>query len=351
MIDITKQLSHYDLAVDLGTCNVRIIAKGKGLVVKESTVIARQKKKGGVILSVGKKAKAMMGKEPQQIEIVEPISEGVIADFDAALNLVDNFFSLAKQIPGKWVKIFGARVIAGVSSRATEVERRAVKAVILKAGAREVFLVEKPMVAAIGMDLSVSKSSGLLIIDIGGGTTEIALISLGGIVLNRSLPVGGNMMDGAIINFLRLKYGLLIGRPTAERVKNQIGCVYQEEGEKKRQIVIRGRDLESGLPKSVKIIQQEVMEALMPIFQKIITQLGELLEEMPAELTNDILKGGIGLTGGVSQISGLEKYISEETKMPTWTVKSPFLSVVKGCSYLLNDQKLLNKVKLVSRLG
>ncbi len=350
MIDFANQLSHFDLAVDLGTCNIRIIAKGKGMVVKEPTVLARQKKKGGVVLSVGKKAKAMIGKEPQQIETVEPISEGVIADFDAALNLVDHFFSLAKQIPGKWVKIFGPRVIAGVSSRATEVERRAVKAVMIKAGAREVFLVEKSLAAAIGMDLPVSKSSGLLVIDIGGGTTEIAVISLGGIVLNRSIPVGGNMMDGAIVNYLRLKYGLLIGQPTAEKVKNQLGCVYQSGGEEKKQLVIRGRGMESGLPKSVKIVQQEVMEALMPVFQKIIVQLGELLEEMPAELTNDILKSGIGLTGGVSQIRGLEKYISEETKMPSWVVKSPFLSVVKGGSYLLNNQKLLDKVKLVSGL-
>jgi rod shape-determining protein MreB and related proteins len=350
MIDFTNQLSCYDLAVDLGTSNFRIIARGKGLVVREPTVVSRQRKKGGVVLAVGKKAKAMMGKEPQQIEIVEPISEGVIADFDAALNLIDHFFSLVRQIPGRRLKIFGPRVIAGVSSKATEVERRAVKAAMLKAGAREVFLVEKPMAAAVGMDISVDRSSGFLVIDIGGGTTEIAVISLGGIVLNRSISVGGNTMDEAIVNFLRLKYGLLIGQPTAERVKNELGCIYPTGKENKKQLVIRGRDLESGLPKSVKISQQEVMEALVPVFQKIVTQLSELLEELPAELTNDILKGGIGLTGGVSQISGLEKYISEETKMPAWLAESPFLSVVKGGSLLLEDRKLLDKVKLVSGL-
>lgn len=350
MIDFTQKLSCYDLAVDLGTCNLRIIAKGKGLVIKEPTVVAKQKKKGGAVLAVGKKAKAMVGKEPQQIEIVEPISEGVIADFDAAHSLLNHFFSLVKQIPARRLKIFGPRVIAGVSSKATEVERRAVKAVILKAGAREVFLVEKPMAAAIGMELSVDRSSGLLVIDIGGGTTEIAVISLGGIVLNRSISIGGNMMDQAIISFLRLKYGLLIGKPTAEKIKNQLGCVYPTGKEAKKRMVIRGRDLESGLPKSVKITQQEVMEALVPVFQKITVQLGELLEELPAELTNDILKGGIGLTGGVSQISGLEKYISEETKMAAWVAETPFLSVVKGAGFLLDDKKLLDRVKLVSGL-
>jgi len=350
MIDLFDQLAHFSLGVDLGTSNTRIIAQNKGLVVKEPSVVARQKKKGGQVLAIGKKAKQMVGKEPRQMEVIEPIGGGVIADFDATIKMVEHFLSLVRQTPGKLFKIFGPKVIVGVSSGATEVEKRAVKAVMVKTGAREVFLVEKPMAAAIGMGLPVAQSAGLLILDLGGGTTEIAVISLGGIVLNRCLALGGKQMDEAILNYLRLKYGILVGRTTGEKIKIELGRVYRSESKSKKQMVVRGRDLENGLPKSIRITEEEVMEALVPIIQRILTQLSELLEEMPVELTNDILKRGIGLTGGASQLKGLDRLVGEETKMPVWRAEAPLLSVVQGSARLLEDNKLLDRVKLVSGL-
>jgi len=362
-MSILDHFTDYNLGIDFGTSNTRIIAQGKGLVIKEPTVIARQRRKGissrplssegtsgGQIIAVGKKAKMMIGKQPHQIEIIEPIAGGVIVDFDSALSLISHFFSLIKQLPGKWFKFFGPKVIIGVYSGSTEVERRAVKAMLLKAGAREVFLVERPMAAAIGLDLPVERSGGIMLVDIGGGSTEIAVISLGGIVLNRSLSLGGKQMDEAIGSYLRMRYGILVGSLTSEKVKIELGCVFQTKEGSAKKMVVRGRDLESGLPKSICVNRQEVMEAILPIAQKIMSEIGHLLEELPAELINDILKRGIGLTGGVSQISGFDRLVSEETKMPVWLDESPGSVIVKGCERLLENQLLLDRVKLVSGL-
>lgn len=349
MVSLLARFTHFNLGIDLGTDNTRIMVEDKGLVVDEPTLVARQKKKGGEILAVGKRAKSMVGKEPRQIEVVAPIRAGVIADFDAALGLMNRFLSRVREIPGKWWPLLGPEVVVAVPSGATEVERRAVKAIMVKSGAREVFLIEKPMAAAIGMELPVEEPGGILLVDLGGGTVEMAVISLGGIVLNRCLKFGGNQMDEAIVNYLRLKYGILIGQATAEKIKNELGVVHHQKKEGKKMIV-RGRDLESGLPKSIRVEEGEVMEALMPVVQKILKQLGELLEEMPAELTNDVLKRGICLTGGGANLRGWERLVSEETKMPAWRPENPLTSVVKGCAWLLKNRSLLKRVRLVAGL-
>jgi len=340
----------FNLGVDLGSSFVKIYAQGKGVLFFEPTVIAQQRKKGGQVLAVGKRAQVIIGKEPVKITVIEPVEHGVIADFDATLNLVKYLFSLVKQTPGKWVRLFGPQVIASVSCQATEVERRAVKAVMLKSGAREVFLIEKPMASAIGLGLPIESSGGSLLVDIGGGTTEMAVICLGGIVLHRFLPIGGKEFDQAIISFLRLKYGLLIGRATAERVKKQLGSVSGRVVTERSQVVIRGRDLATGLPKSVRVKKGEIMEALLPSAQKITLALKEILEETPAELVDDILKKGINLTGGSAQIPGWETLIAEETKMEVNLTDKPQETVVQGCGLLLKDKKLLNQVKLVAGL-
>lgn len=350
MIEILKRFSHYDLGVDLGSSVVKIFAEGKGILFAEPTVVSLQKKRGGKVLAVGKKAQVMIGKEPQQIRVVEPIEHGVIGDFDALLALTKHLFDLLKQTPGRWFKLIGPKVIAGVSSGATEVERRAVKAVLVKNGAREVFLVEKTMAAAIGLGLPVESSSGSLVIDLGGETTEMAVICLGGIVIGKTLSIGGKQMDEAIISYLRFRHGITIGRLTAERIKNNLGSVSPQALPSPRQLVVRGRGLESGLPKSVRIRWEEAMEAILPLGQKIVAALNEMLEETPAELTDDILKGAIHLCGGVSQIPGWKELISEETKMPVVLAFNPQEGVVRGCGKLLGEKKLLERVKLVAGL-
>ena len=334
----------------MGSSFVKIFAQGKGVLFFEPTVIARQKKRGGQIIAIGKRAQVIIGKEPVRVEVVEPVEHGVISDFDATLNLVSHLFSLVRQTPGKWLRLFGPQVIAGVSCQATEVERRAVKAIMLKSGAREVFLIEKPMASAVGLELPIESSTGSLILDIGGETTEMAVICLGGIVLHRFLPIGGKQFDKVIISFLRLKYGVLIGRATAERVKKELGSVSSRVATQRVQVVIRGRDLATGLPKSVRVKRGEVMEALVPLVQKVILALKEILEETPTELVDDILKKGIFLTGGSAQIPGWETLITEETKMSVVLAEKPQETVVRGCGSLLQDKKLLNRVKLVAGL-
>jgi len=345
-----KKFSEYNLGVDLGSSFVKIFAEGKGILFFEPVVIARQKKRDGQVLAVGKRARAMIGKEPKQIQIIEPIRHGVIADFDAGLVLSKHLFGLVRQTPGKWIKVIGPQVVTGVSSGATEVERRAVKAMMIKNGAREAFLIEKPIAAAIGIGLPIESSAGNLIIDIGGETTEMAIICLGGVVLSRCLPIGGKQMDEALISYLRLKHGILIGRLTGEKIREELATVSPKAAVSRRQMVARGRDLESGLPKSVRISNDEVMEAVMPLVQKIILALSEMLEETPAELTDDILKAGIALTGGVAQMPGWKQLIEEETKMPVLVSKKPQESVARGCGKLLDNQPLLKRVKLVAGL-
>ncbi len=234
----------------------------------------------------------------------------------------------------------------------TEVERRAVQDAALTAGARKAYLIEEPMAAAIGLDLPIDQPQGFLIIDIGGGTTEIALISLGGIVVDRCLRVAGDEMDLAIINFIKLKYSLLLGQATAEDLKIQLGSALapSKEQDKDKQLVIRGRSLESGLPKSIKIQSSEVREAIAPVIRRIIDQISDLIEEAPPELLTDVVDKGVILCGGGAMIQNLDKLISEEIKMPVWVADDPQTCVVRGCAKLLENEKLLDKFRIIGGL-
>ncbi len=343
MFDFLWQLVSHDLGIDLGTSNTFVHVRGKGIVIREPSVVARNKDTGK-ILAIGSSAKNMVGKTPEKIEAVRPLADGVIADFDACLSMLSYYIKLIHESHGLLPKIPRPKVIIGVPSGITEVESRAVSDAAQSAGARKAYLVEEPMAAAIGIDLPILEPSGQLLIDIGGGTTEIAVISLGGIVVERCLRVAGDEMDEAIVNFCRLKHNLVLGLSSAEEIKINIGSARQMKKEKN--FVARGRDLGTGLPRSVKLSSVEIREALMPVLQQIVTQVSDMLEETPPELLADILKHGIVMVGGASQLYGLDKMVSETTKMPVWVADDPLTCVVRGCAKLLEDDKLLQKIRL-----
>jgi len=369
----------HDIGIDLGTANTMMLVKGKGVVVQEPTVVARHKQSGAV-LAVGSEAKKMVGKTPMAIEVVRPLVDGVIADFDAAEAMLSYYIKEIHAGGSPLIpKIPRPRVVVGVPSGITEVEARAVQDVALSAGAREAYLIEEPMAAAIGTGLDVTEPRGRLVVDIGGGTTEIAVISLGGIVLNRSVRTAGDELDEAIITFARMKYGLVIGQPTAEEVKISIGSandleklkkdddkaesktkrrikkveeVIDEAGEKQAEkgplyAVVRGRDMATGLPKSIKFSSVEIREALAGVVRQITAGVIDMIEETPPELIGDILEQGIVLAGGTSMLKGLDMLLSEETKMPVWRAEDPQMAVVRGAGKTLEDERLLNTVKVV----
>ncbi len=340
-----------DLGIDLGTSNTLVLVRGKGIVIREASVVTRHKKTKEV-LAIGRKAKKMVGKTPLNIETVKPLQDGVIADFDATVAMLSHFIQSLSRGGNLFSKLVKPRVALGIPSGVTEVERRAVQDAALSAGARKAYLIEEPMAAVIGLNLSIDQPQGILIVDVGGGTTEIALISLGGIVVDRCLRIAGDEMDQAIINFIKLKYSLLLGQATAEDLKIQLGSALAPKVEdgKERQLVVRGRDLESGLPKSIKIQSSEVREAIAPVIRQIIDQISDLVEEAPPELVTDIVGKGIVLCGGGALIANLDKLIAEETKMPVWVADEPQTCVVRGCAKLLSDEKLLNKFKVIGGL-
>ncbi|MBU1085465.1 MAG: rod shape-determining protein [Candidatus Beckwithbacteria bacterium] len=343
MLDRFYSLFSYDLGIDLGTSNTLILVKGKGVVVREPSVVARRKKTKE-ILAVGGKAKQMIGKNPDSIEVIKPLIDGVISDFDATVSMLKHYFVEIHQHVGLAPKLARPKVLVGIPSGVTEVEKRAVQDAALSAGARMAMLIEEPMAAVIGAGVDVSKPDGQLIVDIGGGTTEIAVISLGGIVIDRSLRIAGEEMNEAIIKSARLRHGLLLGEITAEEVKINIGSAM--EMEKEKSFVVRGRDMEKGLPKSLKIKSSEVRESLAPVIQEIVGAIGYIIEETPPELVADIMKHGIILAGGGSLIYGIDKVISQATKMPVWIADDPQDAVVKGCGNLFKNEKLLNAVRV-----
>ncbi len=333
------------LAIDLGTATTLVYQEGKGIVVRAPSVVARQKKTGQV-LAVGEEAKEMIGKTPEAIESFYPLISGVIADFDAAKAMLSYYIEeLTNAKEGFRSYFLKPRIVIGTPSGATEVERRAVLDAAREAGGGECILVEEPMAAAIGAELPVEKPNGTLVCDIGGGTTEIAVISLGGIVLNRSLKVAGRRMDEAIINFLRLKYSLLVGEKTAEEIKMNLGTAMPLK--KERVMVVRGRSLENGLPVTIKITSEEIREAISPVLNQIISALGEIIEETPPELMGDFLEKGVTLCGGMANLSGIDRLFSREIKMPVFIADDPQAAVVLGAAKLLENNKLREKVKIV----
>ncbi len=349
---ITSALSVFgsfsdDLAIDLGTANTLVLVLGKGIVIREPSVVARQKKTKQV-LAIGQEAKRMLGKTPPLIEALRPLQHGVIADFDAASSMLEKYIAITTKKQTMIPFLQKPRVIVGIPAGVTEVERRAVWEAALEAGAKEAYIIEEPMAAAIGAGLAIEKPQGVFIVDIGGGTTEIAVISLGGIVLNKSIRIAGDEMDTAIVSFFRLKYSLLIGQPSAEEVKIAIGSGHIEK--KERQTVVRGRDLETGLPKSVRVTSGEIREALAPVINKIIDAISETVEETPPELLSDIMEDGIALAGGGALIWGIDKTISESVKIPVRVANDPLTCVVRGAAKVLSDKKLLDRVKVTGGL-
>lgn len=332
----------HDVGIDLGTANTLVWVSGKGIVIREPSIIARSKK-SHEILAIGSAAKKMLGKTPTTIETVRPLKDGVIADFDAAEAMLTHYIKKVHETGSNMPSIPRPRVVIGIPSGVTEVERRAVADAAISAGARETHLIEEPLAAAIGAELPIEEPTGSFIVDIGGGTTEIAVISMGGIVLGRSIRIAGDEMNDAIINYVRLKYSLLLGEATAEETKINIGtCLPNKE----KIAIVRGRDLESGLPKSVKITSAEIREALAGIVQEIVTEIAELLEETPPELVGDIMDRGITLAGGGSLLDGINLAIAEKVKMPVNTASDPLTCVVRGCGKVLEDPGLLKRINV-----
>ncbi|HCS78505.1 TPA: rod shape-determining protein [Patescibacteria group bacterium] len=348
MLDFLFGLFSHDLAIDLGTANTLVAIKDKGIVIREPSVVARHKKTKQ-ILAVGPEAKRMMGKTPINIEALRPLRHGVISDFDATAAMLSYYIKLVHQRPQQFIpNIPRPKVVVGIPSGVTEVERRAVQEAAFDAGARSAYLIEEPMAAAIGAGLPIQESKGSLIVDIGGGTTEIAVISLGGIVVNRSIRVAGDELDQAVISFARLKHSLLVGEQTAEDVKIAIGSAFPLP--EQNQTVVRGRDLESGLPKSIKFNTNEVREALANVVNHIVAGVKEVIEETPPEFIGDIMEQGITLAGGGSQLRGIDKLIAQEVRMPVWVSDDPQTAVVRGALRLLEDQELLKRVQVTGGL-
>ena len=349
MLDYFFGLFSYDVGIDLGTANTLVHVKGKGIVIREPSVVARHAKTGQ-ILAIGSEAKKMLGRSPATIEVIRPLKDGVIADFDATEAMLKHYILQVHESNKIIPRVPKPRVVVGIPSGVTEVEQRAVSEAALAAGARQCYLIEEPMAAAIGVGLPIDGPGGVMVVDIGGGTTEMAVISLGGVVTNKSIRVAGDEMDEAIIHFMRLKYNVLLGERTAEDIKISLGNAHHTAFEIPKFMVVRGRDIESGLPKSIKITSDEVQEALMPTLRQITEAVADLVEETPPELVSDILERGMAMCGGGSMIAGIDKLMQEETRMPVYVAEDPMTAVVRGCGKVLEDPKLLNRVRVVGGL-
>lgn len=372
----------HDIGIDLGTANTLVFVKDKGIVIREPSVVAKHKKTKKII-AIGTDAKKMLGKTPASILTIRPLRGGVISDFDATEAMIAHYIKQVHEMGAALPRLLARpKVVIGIPSSVTEVERRAVWEAALSAGAREAYLIEEPMAAAIGEGVSIFQSKGSMVVDIGGGTTEIAVISLGGIVVGRSLKLAGDDMDQSILHYIRLRHGLIIGERTAEDIKMKVGSAYKknskvkvqtvpkeilvtkgkEEAEKEesktvegnphleKMMIIRGRDIETGLPRSLKITEAEIREALAPIITQITEAVADVLEETPPELLPDILEQGVLLTGGGAQLSGLDQLLAERIHMPVAVSNDSLTSVVRGTGKVLEDAALLERVKVIGGL-
>ena len=324
-----------DVAIDLGTANTLVYVRGRGIVLSEPSVVAIDSRTGEVH-AVGIEAKRMLGRTPGTIQAIRPLKDGVIADFDVTEQMLRHFIQKVHQH-----RFAHPRVVVCVPSGVTGVEKRAVEEATLSAGARQAYLIEEPMAAAIGAGLPVAEPTGNMIVDIGGGTTEVAVISLGGIVVSQSIRVGGDELDEAIINYVKKEYKLLIGQQTAEEVKLEIGSAYPLEEEV--QAEIRGRDLVSGLPKTVVLTSEEVRAALEEPLVQIIDSIKETLDRTPPELASDIMDRGIMLAGGGSLLQGLDERLREETQMPAHLAESPLTCVAVGSGRSLEEFEAIHR--------
>ncbi|NLL19960.1 MAG: rod shape-determining protein [Clostridia bacterium] len=338
-----------DLGIDLGTANTLVYVRGKGVVVQEPSVVAIQRETGKV-LAVGEEAKNMIGRTPGNIVAIRPMKDGVIADFDVTQSMLRYFINrvIKKSI------LIRPRVVIGVPSGVTAVEERAVKEAALQAGAKEAYLIEEPMAAAIGAGLPVHEPTGNMIVDIGGGTTEVAIISLGGIVSSRSIRIGGDEFDEAIAHHIKRKYNLMVGERTAEEIKLEIGAAYfgsSPEGEERRSMthLVRGRDMVSGLPQTIEVSAVEVQQALAEPVNGIIEGIKVCLEKTPPELAADIMDRGIVMTGGGSLLWGMQQLVREETGMPVQLAEEALVSVAIGTGKVLENIGMLKRVLIPSR--
>ncbi len=347
-IDNILGLFSHDIGIDLGTANTLVFVRGKGILIREPTIVT-QHKKSKKVLAIGTDAKKMLGKTPLNIISTRPLRDGVINDLDAAEALIKHFIAKVHETPSRFPKVPRPKVIIGIPSGVTEVERRAVRDAAMKAGAREVFLIEEPMAAAIGAGLPINDPKASMIVDIGGGTTEIAVISLGGIVVSRSVRIAGDEMDQDIINYARSRYNLLLGERSAEEVKVLGASAYPTKSETK--LTLRGRDLATGLPSVIQISSGEIREAIGGTLNQIIDSIKIIIEETPPELVGDLLQDGIVITGGGSLLPGIKELIEKETKVPVTIDDDPLTTVVKGTGKLLDDPELLQAVVITSGLN
>ncbi|MBB6214901.1 rod shape-determining protein MreB [Anaerosolibacter carboniphilus] len=327
-----------DMGIDLGTANTLVYVRGRGIVVREPSVVAIQEDTRQV-LAVGQEAKQMIGRTPGNIVAIRPLKDGVIADFDVTQSMLKYF--IKRAYPKKSL-FFQPRVVVGVPSGVTEVEKRAVEEAALQAGAKEAYLIEEPMAAAIGAGLPVEEPTGSMVVDIGGGTTEIAIISLGGIVTSKSVRIGGDELDESIVQYIKKEYSLMIGERTAEEIKLNIGSAYPKSNEPK--MAIRGRDLVSGLPKTLEITSSEILDALHEPVNSIIDAIKYTLEKTPPELAADIMEYGIVLTGGGALLDGLDKLVRRETGMPVRIAEEPLDCVALGTGKTIEEIETLKRV-------
>ncbi len=327
------------IGIDLGTANTLVYVKGKGIVMREPSVVAVDtRSKTPEVRSVGHEAKAVIGRTPGSIVAVRPLKDGVIADFDITSNMLSHFI---KKVCGN-SRFFGPRVVICIPSGVTEVESRAVREAAVNAGAREVRVIEEPMAAAIGAGLPISEPSGSMVVDIGGGTSEVAVISLGGIVASRSVRVGGDEFDQAIIAYIKRKYNLLVGERTAEQIKIEIGSAYVMDEESS--LEIKGRNLVDGLPKNITVRSEEIRDALAESLDKVVEAVKETLERTPPELSADIIDHGIMLTGGGALLRGLDQLIQSETGIDVHVAENPLDCVAMGTGMVLDHYDLLGDV-------
>ncbi|MBI5050028.1 MAG: rod shape-determining protein [Nitrospirae bacterium] len=329
-----------DLAVDLGTANTLVFVKGKGIVCNEPSVVAIQRDTGKVI-AVGTEAQRMMGKTPANIVAMRPLKDGVIADFDKTGEMLKYFI---RRVHNR-KSFVSPRIVIGVPSGITQVEQRAVRDAAEASGAREIYLVEEPMAAAIGVGLPIGEPTGNMIVDIGGGTTDVAVISLHGIVYSKAVRVGGDKMDEAIVNYIKNKAKTLIGDRTAEQIKRQIGSAFKVNDENKS-MDIKGRDLVSGIPRSIVIFEDEIREAINEPVTMIVTTIKTALENTPPELAADIVDRGIILAGGGALLRGLDLLLKHTTGLPVIVAEDPLCAVVNGVGKVLDDLDILKRVAM-----
>jgi rod shape-determining protein MreB len=335
-----------DIGIDLGTANTLVSVRGRGIVINEPSWVAIDKRTRKS-LAIGAEARQMVGRTPANIIAIRPLRDGVISEFEITQAMLEYFIGKAHE--QSLVPLPRPRVVVGVPSGVTEVEKRAVYDATMSAGAREAFLIEEPMAAAIGAGLPITESRGSMVVDIGGGTTEVAIFSLGGIVISRSMRVAGDEMDEDIIQYMRTKYNLLIGERMAERAKIEIGSAYPLPEE--RSITMRGRNLVTGLPEAVDVSSIEIREALSPTTQVIVDTIKDALDETPPELIADLMESGICMAGGGSQLSGLSERLSEEVNMRVWVAEDPMTCVARGAGRVLEDYDNLRRLLVGLRRG